>query len=96
MTEIYFQSKQIFVTTHAIKRAREREIAYPDHVYHVLKTGKVEKFGKNGIKFISKSKKGPIICVGEISARQLLLKQLRGEIKNEMSNMQGRNGKDKR
>ena len=58
MEDIYFQKKHILIKTHAIKRAREREIAFPDHVYTALKTGKVERFGKHGIKFISKSKKG--------------------------------------
>ena len=76
MTEIYFQGKQIFIKTHAIKRAREREIAYPDHVYKVLKTGKVERFGKNGIRFISKSKRGSVICVGEDLGQIIIIKTI--------------------
>lgn len=76
MDEIYFQNKPIFIKTHAIKRAREREIAYPDHVYHVLKTGEVERFGKNGIKFTSKSKKGSIICVGEDLGHAIIIKTI--------------------
>lgn len=76
MTEVYFQGKQIFIKTHAIKRAREREIAYPDHVYYVLKTGRVERFGKNGIKFISKGKKGSIICVGEDIGHAIIIKTI--------------------
>ena len=78
MKEIYFQGKRIFIKTHAIKRAREREIAYPDHVYRVLKTGKVVRFGKNGIKFISrsKSKKGSVICVGEDLGQIIIIKTI--------------------
>ena len=62
---MYFQGKKILIKTHAIKQAREREIAYPDQVYQVLKQGKVKRFGKNRLKFIKKSKNGSIICVGE-------------------------------
>jgi len=76
MTEIYFQGKQIFIKTHAIKRAREREIAYPDHVYKVLKSGKIERFGKNGIKFISKSKRGSVICIGEDLGQIIIIKTI--------------------
>ena len=77
MSEIYFQGKQIFIKTHAIKRAREREIAYPDHVFAVLKTGKIERFGKNGIRFISKrTKKGSVICVGEDLGHCIIIKTI--------------------
>jgi len=48
MNEIYFQGKQIIIKVHAVKRAREREIAFPDQVYDVLQTGKVKRFGKHG------------------------------------------------
>ena len=77
MTELYFQGKQIFIKTHAIKRARKREIAYPDHVYAVLKTGKLERFGKNGIRFIGrKSRKGSIICIGEDLGHIIIIKTI--------------------
>lgn len=76
MSDIYFQGKQILITVHAVKRAREREIAYPDHVYKVLKNGKVERFGKNNIKFISKSKKGSIICIGEDLGQVIIIKTI--------------------
>ena len=77
MTEIYFQGKRIFIKTHAVKRARERDIAYPDYVYGVLKTGKIKRFGKSGIKFIGKkSKKGSIICVGEYLGQIIIIKTI--------------------
>lgn len=76
MDEIYFQGKQIFIKTHTIKRAREREIAYPNQVYYVLKTGKIKKFGKNGIKFIKKSEKGSIICIGEDLGQIIIIKTI--------------------
>ncbi|HLD33532.1 MAG TPA: hypothetical protein VJB66_02315 [Candidatus Nanoarchaeia archaeon] len=63
--DYWFQGKQIIIKSHAIKRAREREIAYPDQVYNALMTGKIRRFGKHGIKWIKSSKEGSIICVGE-------------------------------
>lgn len=76
MNDIYFGSKPIFIKVHAIKRAREREIAFPDHVYTVLRTGKVERYGKHGIKFIGKSKKGSIICLGEDVGYAIIIKTI--------------------
>lgn len=65
MEGIYFQGKPIIIKVHAVKRAREREIAFPDQVHDVLQTGKTKRFGKHGIKFIKRGKEGSIICVGE-------------------------------
>src|SRR3989338_6736989 len=65
MSDIYFQGKQIIIKVHAVKRAREREISYPDQVYDVLQTGKVKKFGKHGINFVKRGKEGSIIYLGE-------------------------------
>ena len=76
MKELYFNKKPIIVKKHAIKRAREKDIAYPDHVYHVLKTGKVETFGKRGLKFIKRSEKGTIICVGEDIGDIIIIKTI--------------------
>ncbi len=76
MDELYHQGKQIFITVHAIKRARERKIVYPDQVYQALKQSKVKRFGKNGIKFIRKSKKGSIICVGEEISQMIIIKTI--------------------
>ena len=76
MKEVYFKGKPIIIMVHAVKRAREREVSYPDQVYQVLKTGKVVKFGKNGMKFISKYKKGSIICVGEDIGHAIIIKTI--------------------
>ena len=76
MSELYFAGKQIIIKTHAIKRAREKKIAFPDHVYQVLKTGKVIRFGKHGIKFVKKSEKGSIICVGEDVGSIIIIKTI--------------------
>jgi len=74
--DLYFEGKEIIITLHAVKRARERNIAFPDHVYTVLKTGKVHRFEKNGIKFISRTKKSSIICVGEDLGRVIIIKTI--------------------
>ena len=76
MSDIYFQGKQIIIKVHAIKRAREREIAFPDQVYDVLQTGKVKRFGKHGIKFVKKSKEGSTICVGEDLGHCIIIKTI--------------------
>ncbi|MAE13315.1 hypothetical protein CMO92_02010 [Candidatus Woesearchaeota archaeon] len=76
MGDIYFEGKQIVIKVHAIKRARQRNIAFPDHVFTVLKTGKVYRFGKQGIKFISRSKRGSIICVGEDLGQVIIIKTI--------------------
>ena len=76
MSDIYFQSKQIIIKVHAFKRAREREIAFPDQVYDVLQTGKVKRFGKHGIKFVKRSKEGSIICVGEDIGYCIIIKTI--------------------
>jgi hypothetical protein len=34
-------------------------------IISTIKNGRIEIFGKNGIKFISKYKRGNVICVGE-------------------------------
>lgn len=76
MKEVYFEGKPIIIKVHTIKRAREREIAYPDHVFTILKTGKVKRFGKHGIKFTSKTKKGSVICVGEDIGHVIIIKTI--------------------
>ena len=76
MEELYYDNKQIFITTHAIKRARKRNIAYPDQVYNVLKSGKVLKFGKNLLKFIKNTKQGSIICIGEDLGNSIIIKTI--------------------
>lgn len=68
--------KEILVSSHAIKRARERGIAFPDQVYTTLLCGKVQRFGKRGIKFIKKSANGSIICLGEILTQKIIIKTI--------------------
>ncbi len=70
------QNREIWISAHAVKRAREREIAFPDQVYNALRTGKIERFGKNGIKFIKKTKEGSIVCVGEDTGYTIIIKTI--------------------
>jgi len=76
MNEVYFQDKPIIIKVHAIKRARQRNIAFPDQVYNVLQTGKVKRFGKHGIKFIKRIKEGSIICIGEDIGHSIIIKTI--------------------
>ena len=76
MSGIYFEGKEVIIKVHAIKRARQRNIAFPDQVYEVLQTGKAKRFGKHGIKFVKKSKEGSIICVGEDLGYCIIIKTI--------------------
>ena len=76
MSHLYFGGQLIIIKVHAIKRARERGIAFPDHVYSTLKTGKVKRYGKRSIKFVGKTKKGSIICVGEEIGQAIIIKTI--------------------
>ena len=49
MEDVFVDGKPIIITVHAIRRARQRNIAFPDQVYAVLQTGKRKSIGKNGI-----------------------------------------------
>lgn len=70
------QNREIWISAHAVKRAREREIAFPDQVYNALRTGRIERFGKNGIKFIKKTREGSIVCVGEDTGYTIIIKTI--------------------
>ncbi len=56
----------IEIKHHVFVRAMQRKI-HPDFIENTIKNGKIERFGKNYVKFISKS----IICVGELSGLKL-------------------------
>ena len=51
---------------HVFLRAMQRGIT-PDLIETTIKNGKIERFGKNYVKFTSNS----VICVGEISGLKL-------------------------
>ena len=40
---------------------------HPDLIEDTVKKGKIERFEKHGIKFVSKGSKRTLICIGEIS-----------------------------
>lgn len=53
------------IKRHALIQAEERGIT-PDIIEDVLQKGRMERFGKHGVKFVNKGAKRNIICVGEI------------------------------
>ena len=73
---IYFENKQIIIKHHAIRRAKERNIVFPEQVYSALRTGKVQRFAKNGIKFVKKTNKDSIICLGEETDNIIIIKTI--------------------
>ncbi len=53
------------IKRHALIRAMERYIT-PDMVEATLKGGKIERFGKNYLRFSKEYKRFTVICIGEI------------------------------
>lgn len=76
MDDFYIDGKPVIIKVHAIKRAREREIAFPNQVYDVLQTGKIHRFGKNFLKFVKRNKDGSIICIGEDIGYAIIIKTI--------------------
>ncbi len=60
ITQYEFEIKR-----HAFIRAMERHVS-PDMIEATLKSGRIERFAKNGIKFHKEYKNCTVICVGEI------------------------------
>ena len=57
---------EVEIKRHVFVRALQRNI-HPDLIENILKKGKIERFGKYYIKFITNS----IICVGQISGLKI-------------------------
>ncbi|MBI3033435.1 hypothetical protein HYY69_08230 [Candidatus Woesearchaeota archaeon] len=57
---------EIEIKRYAFIRAMERNID-PDLIENTIMTGKVNYYGKNYVKFISRS----VICVGEITGQKI-------------------------
>lgn len=60
----------IVIKRHVFEQAMKRGI-HPDLIENTIHNGKAKRFGKHGIKFISKGSKRTIICVGEFAGNQL-------------------------
>ena len=63
-------NKPVFITRHAIIRARERDIAFPDQIYNTINTGKVKRIAKQGLRIVGKK----IICVGIEKEEAVIIK----------------------
>ena len=50
---------------HVFKRALDRGI-HPDLIEETILKGKVERFGKHGVRFVRKGQKRHLICIGEL------------------------------
>ena len=62
--------KPIRMSRHAMIQADERGIGFPEQVCAVLQSGKIERFGKRGVRFVSDS----IICIGEDKGHEVVIK----------------------
>ena len=56
---------ELEIKHHVFKQAMERGIP-PDMIEDTLLKGKMERYGKHGVKFINKGAKKTIICVGQL------------------------------
>lgn len=61
---IYRNKWLILFCRHAFIQATRRGIV-SDMMYATVKNGRIEEFGKNYIRFVSKYKRGTLVCVGE-------------------------------
>ncbi len=68
---IYRNQWIIEISFHARKKAKYKGITF-DMVHATVKTGRIERFGKNGIKFICSYKRGDVVCVGEQKSGNLI------------------------
>jgi len=71
---IQFQQKQVWISAHAIKRARERDIIFPNMVHATILGGKVERFGKNFLRFSKTYKRG--VVIGENVGDSIIIKTI--------------------
>ena len=61
---------KLIVRDHVFKRATERGI-HPDMIEGAILKGRLERFGKHGVKFINEGEKKTIIVVGELVGTKL-------------------------
>jgi len=70
-TRIYADIQQrIAITRHALLQAQERDIGDAEHIEDIIRTGRVERFGKNYAKFISRD---GTTCVAEITSTAIIV-----------------------
>lgn len=61
---IYRDKLIVEISFHARKRAMEKGISF-DMILATIKGGKIERFGRNRLRFVSSYKKGNVVCVGD-------------------------------
>ena len=63
---------EVEIKRHALIRAMARGI-HLDIIEDTLQKGKVESYGKHGVKFVSKGSKRTVICVGQIVGTKITI-----------------------
>ena len=61
---------EIIIKRHVFEQAMKRGI-HPDMIEDTLNKGKIKRFGKHGIRFVSKGSKRTIVCIGELIGSKL-------------------------
>ncbi len=70
MISLDISKYDLVIKRHVFARALERNI-HPDMIEDCILKGKMERFGKNGVRFVNKGSKRTIICIGELSGTNL-------------------------
>jgi len=63
---------EVEIKHHVFVQALKRGI-HPDLIEDTLIKGKLKRFGKHGVRFVSKGSKRTIICVGQIIGMKLII-----------------------
>lgn len=74
-------SFDIEIKRHALIRAMERNIT-PDMVEATLRGGKIERFGKNYLRFSKEYKRLTVICIGEIAGMHIKIITIEAKVKS--------------
>jgi hypothetical protein len=61
---------EIVIKRHAFVRAMERGIT-PDMIHAAITSGKLERFGKNNVRFVKEYKGFDVVCVDEMLGRRI-------------------------
>lgn len=72
MINVDLSQYEVEIKHHVFVQALKRGI-HPDLIEDTLHKGSVERFGKQGVKFVNKGNKRTIICVGQMAGRKIVI-----------------------
>jgi len=63
---------ELEIKRHAMLRALERHIT-PDQIEATIKSGRIERFGKNNFRFVKRYKDGTVVCVDRLEGNTIII-----------------------